>query len=102
MGLMAAKRTELTLSRQRCMTGVTKIEDSNALVAKLKVCCVLHPRAGSFALHPRNHSHSPPSHDAQLFCDTLDGVLTTSTAESFPCHRVHVRLSLLLWSRCCW
>jgi hypothetical protein len=40
MGLMAAKRTELTLSRQRCMTGVTKIEDSNALVAKLKVCVV--------------------------------------------------------------
>ena len=40
MGLMAAKRTELTLSRQRCMTGVTKIEDSNAMVAKLKVCVV--------------------------------------------------------------
>ena len=37
MALLTAKRGEMSFSRQRCMTGVTKIEDSNALVGRLKV-----------------------------------------------------------------
>jgi hypothetical protein len=61
MGLMAAKRTELTLSRQRCMTGVTKIEDSNALVAKLKVwvvcwfLCIASPQPFALSTPPMMH-----------------------------------------------
>ena len=61
MGLMAAKRTELTLSRQRCMTGVTKIEDSNALVAKLKVwvvcwfLCIASPQPFALSTPPTMH-----------------------------------------------
>ncbi len=38
IALLTAKRGEMSFSRQRCMTGVTKIEDSNALVGRLKVC----------------------------------------------------------------
>ncbi len=35
--LLTDKRNKLTALRTRCTTGVTKIQDSNALVARLKV-----------------------------------------------------------------
>ncbi len=56
MQLLTAKRGELSYSRTRCMTGVTKIEDSNALVGRLKV--QYHVNIGELLLHCICHSMS--------------------------------------------
>ncbi len=37
LSLLSSKRHELSMLRQRCVAGVTKLEDSNAIVARLKV-----------------------------------------------------------------